>query len=144
MIIQKFFSTSLIAFSSFILPSSFAASDIKIDGIYKMPIRIGERVFEDLVVLQSKDDGSLEGSVTVPGNFTAKIVSGKVASLSNAADIQFDIAAIERGNPLNVSYRGKIKIDPSTKSVSFAGQAFDLESNEAFGNFEAVLLRPVR
>ncbi len=144
------FKTSLGAFAfvlTMLAPHVARAHHFKVDGLYKMDIRIGDRLFEDLVVLKDKGNHELEGTVTVPGIFTAKITRGSYGTLdfSGLERIKFEIEAIENGKPLKVLYLGFIDLDHKyLNRISFSGTAYDLDTQRAFGEFKAVPLDVAR
>ena len=59
-------------------------------GNWVMHIYLGTRVFDDQVTVTAQPDGSLGGSLTVPGRFTTAIENVKVKGRSFAFDITAD------------------------------------------------------
>lgn len=73
----------------------FLNLNIQAMEIYILDTQIGNTLFKDVLILDQD-----HGTLTVPGQFSTPIKNYKNSSSS----IQFDIATIENGSPLNASY----------------------------------------
>ncbi|WPU64787.1 hypothetical protein [Peredibacter starrii] len=69
--------------------------------IYLLDTKINNTVFKDLMIVNSIKTPKLEGTVTVPGQFTTKMLTVK----HDRKLITFDISTIENGSPLKASYQ---------------------------------------
>lgn len=79
-----------------------AVESFDFTGNWVMHFYIGTRVFDDQVSVTAQPNGSLGGSLTVPGRFTTAIENVKVKGRSFA----FDITADEGQGPFSVHYEG--------------------------------------
>lgn len=125
-------------------------------SIYLMELTIGDKVFNDIVMIDSTSlvqqdkrgtiTESIKGSVSVPGNFSSPIYDGviKYYEFGNGAfSIRFSINAVERGDAFSVTY---ISDTGDAENQTFAGKAMIAQNNEIkeLGKFKAVLLVPVK
>jgi hypothetical protein len=148
-------STLTLTLGAVLSSSSALAHHYKVDGIYKMNVKIGERNFVDLLTLKEEPGHKLSGTVTVPGNFTASLTGyyGERRDYSGISDpmIQFTIEAMEHGKKIRVLYNGTIDPRSSDDGIYFTGEAYDLDNlfdrnnpdGNPFGILEAVPLKPV-
>ncbi|HEY8279203.1 MAG TPA: hypothetical protein VIH99_06255 [Bdellovibrionota bacterium] len=120
-----------------------------LNGIYLMPIQIGERTFRDVVFLEGEEkpisienfDGKIKGSVTVPGNFSVPLTgTGKCSLREFTCTFDIHIVAKERENTFTVDYRAQMSHDEYSRAYrgqgepAFHGTAF-LENGDKLGDF---------
>ncbi len=139
-------STTIFKLLLFFASPAALAHHYKVDGIYKMTVQIGDREFEDLVTLKEIGQHQLEGTVTVPGNFTAQLSGhyGKNPLCEFCDDkIEFQIEAVERGKKIRVLYTGTINPRSGADGIFFEGHAYDLDQPHSppFGITSAVPLK---
>lgn len=91
-----------------------------LDGIYDVELTVGDKVFHDVLEMHGKDGTSIpikfgrtevEGTMTVPGVFVAPIkgsITFRITWPGTFASIQFDLVAVEGGQPYNVYYTGSV------------------------------------
>lgn len=108
-------------------------SSLQIDGIYKMEVKIGEKIFTDLVQLKTEENNKLNGTVTLPGLFTAPLHGTYSYNEKNkTGNIEFKISTLEKGKKLEVLYTG-IFITRTDSRIEFQGEAKDLSDGSVFG-----------
>src|SRR5688500_4515744 len=111
-------------------PSAFAAgkpATPRFVGRWVLHLYIGDRVFDDDVVVAPGTDGRLGGGLTVPGRFTAPL-AGVVADRER---FRFEITADEGRGPFTVRYDGTFHPDTD----AFVGFATLVPQNELLGAF---------
>ncbi len=79
------------------------------DTIYAAQTQIGQNTFEDILTFKTKptfkEAGKpLQGTVTVPGVFTAKMVGTTVIEPGKVPRLSFKILAVEGGKTFEVQY----------------------------------------
>jgi hypothetical protein len=146
--LMKNIPTLTLTLGTMLASANALAHHYKVDGIYKMNVKIGERNFVDLVTLKEETGHKLSGTVTLPGNFTAPLTgfygAGQSFTLNADDQIQFTIEAIERGEKLRVLYTGTIDQRSGSDGIYFQGEAFDLDNpGSPFGILNAVPLKEV-
>lgn len=102
----------------------------RLAGKWTMHTYIGERVFDDRLELSPDAQGELQGTVSVPGGFTAPVES--LESLDDTR-FSFEIRPDEGQGPFRVSYRGEL--DP--QSDVFVGFATLADRGQLLGAFVA-------
>ncbi len=111
-------------------PPRFAASSLdRLAGQWTMHTYIGDRLFDDQLQLSPDAQGRLQGSVSVPGGFTAPVEG------LNGADethFSFEIQPTENGGKFRVAYRAEL--DPQADTfVGFA--TLPDNGNQLIGGF---------
>ncbi|MBC7711954.1 MAG: hypothetical protein H7177_01345 [Rhizobacter sp.] len=72
--------------------------------VYRLETKMGDKVFGDLLVIDSYKDRSFEGSLTVPGIFTSKIESPVLQELCAGKRMSFDVNVHENSQDYVVHY----------------------------------------
>ncbi|WP_408097768.1 hypothetical protein ACJVC5_02315 [Peredibacter sp. HCB2-198] len=109
-------------FKLFLL-SLFITSNVQAMEMYLLDTKIQNTNFKDFLILNSVKK-TVAGTLTVPGQFTTKILNVK----ADKQKISFDISAIENNSPLKGSYellssngfknlKGKLIIEGRTYSI---------------------------
>jgi hypothetical protein len=79
------------------------------EKVFILPTKIGERVFNDILVLDTDGSGAISGSLTVPGVFTASLVKGSHYINWAGDQYEFSIIARENGTETKINYEfGKL------------------------------------
>lgn len=111
-----------------------------LESVYAIDIKLGEKNFTDLLVIseacQSGWNGvEIEGTLTVPGIFTTKILQGIVIDqFENTAfreNYTFTINTIEGTTPIKVLYEFTDVVNYETKKHTCSGNAYFNEDPEA-------------
>lgn len=92
-----------------------SASGPVLNGRYQMKLKVGERVFDDVMVLESPQGeirlngfrGDITGEVIVPGIFSAPL-KGDLLCHGASCEFKFMILARENGEVFEVYYDGKL------------------------------------
>ena len=117
---------------------------IQIDGLYKMEVKIGEKIFTDIVELKTEKNNSLSGTVTLPAQFTAPLKGTySLNEKSKTGNIEFKISTLERGKKLEVLYSGTITARSDSR-IEFKGEAKDLSDGSVFGKTSALPLEVIK
>ncbi len=114
-----------------------------LDGTYLMKLKIGEKIFDDILVLEGVNGpidyysrGPLKGSVTVSNAFSVPLAGNVSCSVwIGICNLDFEITAVENGNSFKVFYSGEY-----TLAQSFTGSAH-LENGDLLGTFEATRIK---
>ena len=77
------------------------ASQAQAMEIYLLDTKINDKVFKDLMIVNDINAPKLEGTLTVPGQFTTKMLIVK----HDRKLITFNISTMENGSPLKASYQ---------------------------------------
>lgn len=123
-----------------------SASGPVLNGRYQMKLKVGERVFDDVMVLESlKGDiplsgyrGEITGEVIVPGIFSAPL-KGDLLCHGTSCEFKFMIVARENGEEFEVYYDGKLSNFHEViygSGPEFKGEA-RFKSGELLGSFVA-------
>lgn len=120
-------------------------------GTYHMEIKIGERDFTDILVLQGRipvrpHSAPLTGTLEVPGVFRADLTGNSFCSgpWSGFCQLSFAIVARENGQEFTVNYHATV----ANYFAAYTGGAVILEGSatiengELLGNFTATQQRP--
>ena len=123
------------------------AYDPELVGKYDMEIKIGDRIFHDILHITSSTEnshnnqvGSFIGTLEVPGVFTAELEKAtyQIALQTGTVYIQFEILAQENGKEFRVKYSAaKNKISNVDR---ITGKAM-LENYEFLGTFTAIKIK---
>ncbi len=112
------------------------ADPLHAEEIYLLPTRIGDRTFNDLLIIETSG-----GSLTVPGVFSAPIFNVKVRMSWGQFKYNFSIKASEGGQETLVHYEVSIPTD-STYKIS---GTLKLQDGTVLGTIEnGVRLREIR
>jgi hypothetical protein len=131
--------TALLTFTGAL---SLAENDYGLEGTYNMQLSIGDKVFNDEMVLSSPTGGPLDtnfggpisGQITVPGAFTSPLEGTLICHPWNGiCGFQFSIVANENGQSYRVYYKGNYDF---FSNPAITGTA-SLENNQLLGNFTA-------
>ena len=76
-------------------------SQVQAMEIYLLDTTINNKVFKDLMIVNSIKTPKLEGTLTVPGQFTTRMLVLK----HDKKLITFDVSTTENGSPLKASYQ---------------------------------------
>jgi hypothetical protein len=123
-----------------------SASGPVLNGRYQMKLTIGERIFDDVMVLESIRGeiplagfrGDIQGEVIVPGVFSAPL-KGEMYCQIVSCRFEFTIIAKENGKEFAVLYSGRLSNYQDFiygSSPVFQGEA-RLQSGELLGSFTA-------
>lgn len=122
-----------------------------LDGYYAMKLKIGEKVFDDELVLKGAQgpillqgyDDSIQGLIKVPGIFESPFEgSAQCSSVSLLCELDFTIVATENGGSYKVRYKAQLDSDSYLKVVQqglppvLKGAAY-YEDGQILGTFEA-------
>lgn len=111
--------------------------DFRLEGLSKISLKIGERIFEDFLNIEIKTDTSLYpvivGKYIVPDSFKADIK--KLRYLNGK--FSFEIRVIEGEDDYFALFEGHIQED-----LTINGKAFILPGKEILGTFEGQRLKP--
>ncbi len=144
----SFFLTAFVAFSF-----THAAEEKTLDGTYDVELTIGDKVFHDILEVHGKTEpirvvnfGSydLDGTMTVPGAFTAPIVGTatfRIGWSGPTARFNFSIVANENGQQYNVYYDGMLVVSAEPSRAAITGRASVDDVNgkkKILGTFRAV------
>ncbi len=126
-------------------------SYISLSGSYKMLLKIGDRIFEDQLELNSPEGpikmigflGKINGSVTVPGVFSSPLHGEASCSFwESFCEFNFNIIAHENGQDFSVYYQGQLAVDDYLNTINhqvpiiLTGKAY-LAENKLLGTFIA-------
>jgi hypothetical protein len=123
-----------------------SASGPVLNGRYQMKLTIGERVFDDVMVLESPQGeirlagfrGDITGEVIVPGVFSAPL-KGELLCHGSKCEFKFLIIAKENGEEFEVHYSGQLANFHEViygASPEFKGEA-RFKGGELLGSFVA-------
>ncbi len=112
---------------------------------YELVINIQGRIFRDLVTINQMPQnnvGPIEGTFTVPGNFTTlhkgriDLIGGEKYSAKRYFQLDFTIHAIERGKPFIARFIGRTADMVGNGPINqFSGEAHT--GGKVFGHFVA-------
>jgi hypothetical protein len=114
-------------------------------GHYEMQLKVGEKVFHDLVDIKVEADSDfrkskLSGVLTVPGVFTSPLTgSSQYIPWNFAHYFSFEITAVENGQSYKVFYTGELKDDFMVNTPKTMTGEARLEDKSLLGTFIAVL-----
>lgn len=105
-------------------------SSLQAEEIYLLPTTIGDRTFNDLLVIEPA--GMDQGSLTVPGVFSAPIFNMRVKIYWHGTYYTFSIKAVEGGSETLVKYEIFL---PNTSDQQISG-SLKLEDGTVLGNIK--------
>lgn len=102
----------------------------RLSGQWTMHTYIGDRIFDDKLSLSPDREGKLQGTVSVPGGFTAPVEHLEAV---DSTHFSFEIHPNEGNGAFRVAYRGEL--DP--KDDVFIGFATLPDEGQLIGGFVA-------
>lgn len=128
------------------------ANEPVLDGKYRMELKIGDRVFVDQMDLQGQGkplllrafDGTIAGTITVPGVFTSDLNGqGQCSESSSSCELNFVINAHEGGRDYKVLYHAELTRENYLRALSGKHQPVltgtaSLEDGQPLGPFVAI------
>lgn len=121
--------------------------NITLDGVYAVEFKVGNKVFNDIMILQGVGDyldgeekkyQEVTGSFEVPGVFKSKLKGHMKYNdpQGNGLRLEFDIMAKENGQEYLVKFVGYMPMGKMGTTPVFTGEAYD-KNMYAFATFTA-------